>query len=72
MTLVYEKCNERCEVAISVSDGSFQQASFVNSVNTVEGKHKNSTRVSGVPKLEDANDAGGKNSHECSLISRRK
>merc|ERR1719215_1208266 len=25
-------------------------------------------RVLGIPKLEDANDAGGKNSKECSLI----
>merc|ERR1719157_427429 len=34
----------------------------------LKGGTKNQTRVSGVPKLEDANDAGGKNAHECTLI----
>merc|ERR1719387_488123 len=29
---------------------------------------KNLTRVLGIPKLEDANDAGGKNSEDCTLI----
>lgn len=29
---------------------------------------KNTTRVLGIPKLEDANDAGGKNSSDCTLI----
>jgi len=34
----------------------------------LKGSTKNQTRVLGIPKLEDANDAGGKNSHECTLI----
>jgi len=34
----------------------------------LKGGTKNQTRILGVPKLEDANDAGGKNSHECTLI----
>ncbi|CAE8645699.1 unnamed protein product, partial [Polarella glacialis] len=34
----------------------------------LKGGTKNQTRVLGVPKLEDANDAGSKNSHECTLI----
>lgn len=34
----------------------------------LKGGTKNQQRVLGVPKLEDANDAGGKNSHECTLI----
>merc|ERR1711972_69884 len=29
---------------------------------------KNTTRVLGIPKLEDVNDAGGKNGQECTLI----
>lgn len=173
--LIYERCHERWEVAISLSEGQFSQVSFVNSINTIKGgthvthitdqlveailkvvksknrggieikpQHvrnhlfvfvnclienpafdsqtketlttkqskfgssceipegmmkkvmksgvvdmildwakakqkvdlgrqlksgtKNQTRVLGVPKLEDANDAGGKNSHECTLI----
>eukprot|EP00930_Biecheleria_cincta_P009214 TRINITY_DN11090_c0_g1_i1.p1 TRINITY_DN11090_c0_g1~~TRINITY_DN11090_c0_g1_i1.p1 ORF type:complete len:1408 (+),score=413.95 TRINITY_DN11090_c0_g1_i1:74-4297(+) len=173
--VIYERASDRWEVAVSISDGSFQQVSFVNSINTIKGgthvthvtdqlieailkvvksknrggieikpQHvknhlfvfvnslienpafdsqtkesltskqskfgstcdlpdamikkvmksgvvdmildwakakqkvdmgrqlkggtKNQTRVSGVPKLEDANDAGGKNAHECTLI----
>eukprot|EP00931_Biecheleriopsis_adriatica_P084091 TRINITY_DN5779_c0_g2_i1.p1 TRINITY_DN5779_c0_g2~~TRINITY_DN5779_c0_g2_i1.p1 ORF type:complete len:1441 (-),score=394.52 TRINITY_DN5779_c0_g2_i1:164-4447(-) len=34
----------------------------------LKGGTKNQLRVGGIPKLEDANDAGGKNSHECTLI----
>jgi len=34
----------------------------------LRGASKNQMRVSGIPKLEDANDAGGANSHECTLI----
>jgi DNA topoisomerase-2 len=30
--------------------------------------NKNTTRVLGIPKLEDANDAGGKHSEDCTLI----
>merc|ERR1719506_3635703 len=34
----------------------------------LKGGTKNLTRILGVPKLEDANDAGGKNSAQCTLI----
>merc|ERR550514_55891 len=34
----------------------------------LKGGTKNLTRVLGIPKLEDANDAGGKHSSECTLI----
>merc|ERR1719346_877906 len=34
----------------------------------LKGGTKNQTRILGIPKLEDANEAGGKNSEECTLI----
>ncbi|CAD7943152.1 unnamed protein product [Amoebophrya sp. A120] len=35
---IYEKCGERWEIAMSISDsGQFQQVSFVNSINTLKG-----------------------------------
>merc|ERR550514_1214488 len=34
---VYEKCGERWEVAVSLTEGCFQQVSFVNSINTIRG-----------------------------------
>ncbi|CAK0829494.1 unnamed protein product [Prorocentrum cordatum] len=34
----------------------------------LRGVTKNTTRVMGIPKLEDANDAGGRNSADCTLI----
>ncbi|GMH81405.1 hypothetical protein TrST_g1955 [Triparma strigata] len=33
----FEKINDRWEVGVAVSDGSFQQVSFVNSINTYKG-----------------------------------
>ncbi|KAJ2133031.1 DNA topoisomerase 2 [Coemansia sp. RSA 1807] len=35
--IVYKKFNERWEVAFAVSDGQFNQVSFVNSINTLRG-----------------------------------
>ncbi|ORX47390.1 type II DNA topoisomerase [Piromyces finnis] len=35
--IIYERVNERWEVAFSMSDGQFQQVSFVNSICTVKG-----------------------------------
>lgn len=35
--VAYEKVNDRWEVGVSVSDGSFQQVSFVNSISTSKG-----------------------------------
>eukprot|EP00746_Dinoflagellata_sp_MGD_P000192 gnl/MRDRNA2_/MRDRNA2_100347_c0_seq1.p1 gnl/MRDRNA2_/MRDRNA2_100347_c0~~gnl/MRDRNA2_/MRDRNA2_100347_c0_seq1.p1 ORF type:complete len:1217 (+),score=298.86 gnl/MRDRNA2_/MRDRNA2_100347_c0_seq1:80-3730(+) len=34
---VFEKCGERWEIAISLTEGTFQQVSFVNSINTIRG-----------------------------------
>ena len=36
-TIVYEQVHERWEVAFAVSDGSFQQVSFANSIATTKG-----------------------------------
>jgi len=35
--IVHEKCHERWEVAMTVSDGQFQQVSFVNNIATTKG-----------------------------------
>ncbi|KXJ75497.1 hypothetical protein RP20_CCG011615 [Aedes albopictus] len=35
--VVYENCNERWEVAVTLSDRGFQQVSFVNSIATTKG-----------------------------------
>lgn len=35
-------------------------------INKQSGKKQN--RIKGIPKLEDANDAGGRNAHDCTLI----
>ncbi|PWA01549.1 hypothetical protein BB558_002380 [Smittium angustum] len=35
--VVYQRFNDRWEVGFAVTDGQFQQVSFVNSVNTVKG-----------------------------------
>eukprot|EP00931_Biecheleriopsis_adriatica_P072603 TRINITY_DN46_c1_g1_i1.p1 TRINITY_DN46_c1_g1~~TRINITY_DN46_c1_g1_i1.p1 ORF type:complete len:1267 (-),score=369.54 TRINITY_DN46_c1_g1_i1:40-3531(-) len=42
--------------------------SKVNLAKTLKANTGRVTRLTGVPKLEDANDAGGKNSAECTLI----
>ncbi|XP_020577441.1 DNA topoisomerase 2 [Phalaenopsis equestris] len=34
---IVEKVNDRWEICISLSDGQFQQVSFVNSINTIKG-----------------------------------
>ncbi|KAG0474607.1 hypothetical protein HPP92_014293 [Vanilla planifolia] len=130
LTRIAEKVNDRWEICVSLSDGQFQQVSFVNSINTIKGgthveyvtsqiashvmsivnkKNKNANlkphndflkkvaksgivenllswadfkqskemkktdgtkrqKISGISKLDDANDAGGKNSDKCTLI----
>jgi DNA topoisomerase-2 len=35
--IVYERLNERWEVAFTLSDGQFNQVSFVNSICTIKG-----------------------------------
>ncbi|XP_063239277.1 DNA topoisomerase 2 isoform X2 [Bacillus rossius redtenbacheri] len=37
LSIVYENCNERWEVAVTVSNDGFQQVSFVNSIATTKG-----------------------------------
>merc|ERR1719424_1016927 len=34
---VYERCSDRWEIAVSLTDNTFQQVSFVNSIATVKG-----------------------------------
>eukprot|EP00894_Picocystis_sp_ML_P000600 jgi/Pico_ML_1/51117/g2201.t2 len=34
---IHEKVNDRWEICVTVSDGQFQQCSFVNSINTLRG-----------------------------------
>ncbi len=36
-TLIYEQINQRWEIAFAISDGSFQQISFANSICTTKG-----------------------------------
>ena len=35
--VLYERINDRWEIAISISDGQFQQVSFVNAICTTKG-----------------------------------
>jgi DNA topoisomerase-2 len=35
--VIYERCSDRWEIAVSISEGSFSQVSFVNSINTIKG-----------------------------------
>nr|DAD29697.1 TPA_asm: hypothetical protein HUJ06_031165 [Nelumbo nucifera] len=129
---ITEKVSERWEVCVSLSEGQFQQVSFVNGIATIKGgthvdyvtnqitNHTKETlttrqssfgskcelsqeflkkvaksgvvenllswadfkqskdlkktdgakrqRITGITKLEDANDAGGRNSEKCTLI----
>ena len=37
LPLIYERVHPRWEVAVSTTDGHFQQVSFVNSINTMKG-----------------------------------
>lgn len=37
VTKIYEKCGDRWEYVVVISDGQFQQVSFVNAINTLKG-----------------------------------
>lgn len=51
---VYERINDRWEIAFSVSDGSFNQVSFVNSIATTSGgTHVNYVADQIVTKISD-------------------
>jgi len=45
-----------------------KQKQRVDIAKCLRGGTKNTARICGIPKLEDANDAGGKNSESCTLI----
>ncbi|RMX40987.1 hypothetical protein pdam_00011595 [Pocillopora damicornis] len=73
-SVVHEVVNKRWEVCVTTSTKGFQQASFVNSIATTKSqlnkkcqKSKHS-KIRGIPKLDDANDAGSRNSMQCTLI----
>jgi DNA topoisomerase-2 len=52
--LIYEKCNDRWEVAVSIAKEGYDQISFVNGINTVRGgTHVNIITNSIVKKISD-------------------
>ena len=53
--LIYENCNDRWEVAVSLcKNGSYEQISFVNGINTIRGgTHVNTVTNSILKKLSD-------------------
>lgn len=53
--LIYEMCNDRWEVAVSLSkNGTYEQISFVNCINTIRGgTHVNTITNSIIKKLSD-------------------
>eukprot|EP00418_Pyrodinium_bahamense_P030066 CAMPEP_0179152694 /NCGR_PEP_ID=MMETSP0796-20121207/74211_1 /TAXON_ID=73915 /ORGANISM="Pyrodinium bahamense, Strain pbaha01" /LENGTH=1246 /DNA_ID=CAMNT_0020853911 /DNA_START=22 /DNA_END=3762 /DNA_ORIENTATION=- len=60
---VYERCGDRWEYVISISDGQFQQVSFVNSINTTKGGthvlHVADQFVDAIQKKANAKNKGG-------------
>eukprot|EP00931_Biecheleriopsis_adriatica_P084090 TRINITY_DN5779_c0_g1_i2.p1 TRINITY_DN5779_c0_g1~~TRINITY_DN5779_c0_g1_i2.p1 ORF type:complete len:1439 (-),score=388.65 TRINITY_DN5779_c0_g1_i2:164-4435(-) len=60
---IYERCNDRWEVAFSLSDGNFNQVSFVNSINTIKGgthvAHVSDQVVEAVLKVVKGKNRGG-------------
>lgn len=58
-SLIYEACNDRWEVAVSLSRaGTFEQISFVNGINTIRGgTHVNYITNAIVKKLSEAIEA---------------
>lgn len=52
--LIYENCNERWEIAVSLAKNGYEQISFVNGINTVRGgTHVNFITNSIVKKISD-------------------
>jgi DNA topoisomerase II len=52
----------------SVIDNVLSWADFKLSKELKKTDGSKKSRISGIPKLEDANEAGGKDSHKCTLI----
>jgi len=61
--IVYEQCSDRWEIAMTVSDGQFQQVSFVNSIFTAKGgthvAHVADQLVEAILKRVNAKNRGG-------------
>lgn len=61
--MIYEKCSDRWEVAFSLSDGNFNQVSFVNSINTIKGgthvAHVSDQVVEAILKVVKGKNRGG-------------
>eukprot|EP00933_Yihiella_yeosuensis_P069787 TRINITY_DN7678_c0_g2_i1.p1 TRINITY_DN7678_c0_g2~~TRINITY_DN7678_c0_g2_i1.p1 ORF type:complete len:1431 (+),score=413.67 TRINITY_DN7678_c0_g2_i1:106-4398(+) len=61
--LIYERCHERWEVGVSLSEGQFQQVSFVNSINTIKGgthvTHVTDQLVEAILKVVKGKNRGG-------------
>ena len=57
--LIYENCNDRWEIAVSIcKNGSYEQISFVNGINTIRGgTHVNTVTNSILKKLSDVIEA---------------
>lgn len=56
--LIYEACNDRWEVAVSLSPNGYQQISFVNGINTIRGgTHVNYVTNAIVKKLSETIEA---------------
>jgi DNA topoisomerase-2 len=62
-TLIYERCNDRWEIAFSLSDNQFSQVSFVNSINTIKGgthvAHVTDQLVDAILKVVKSKNRGG-------------
>eukprot|EP00746_Dinoflagellata_sp_MGD_P162675 gnl/MRDRNA2_/MRDRNA2_90336_c0_seq1.p1 gnl/MRDRNA2_/MRDRNA2_90336_c0~~gnl/MRDRNA2_/MRDRNA2_90336_c0_seq1.p1 ORF type:complete len:1412 (-),score=403.96 gnl/MRDRNA2_/MRDRNA2_90336_c0_seq1:195-4430(-) len=61
--IISEKCNDRWEVAVSMTEGQFQQVSFVNSICTIKGgthvQHIGDQIVEQILKVVKAKNRGG-------------
>ena len=61
--IVHEQCSDRWEVAMAVSEGQFQQVSFVNSIATLKGgthvAHVADQLVEAISKKVNAKNRGG-------------
>mmetsp|Transcript_6300 Transcript_6300/g.15115 ORF Transcript_6300/g.15115 Transcript_6300/m.15115 type:complete len:1236 (-) Transcript_6300:176-3883(-) len=62
---IYERCGDRWEYVVSLSDGQFSQVSFVNSINTTKGgthvSHVADQFVEAVHAKANAKNKGGMN-----------
>jgi len=63
VTKIYDKCGDRWEFVVAVSDGQFQQVSFVNAINTMKGgthvMHVADQFVEAIHKRANSKNRGG-------------